>query len=174
VPDPSSQREVSNYFGQAAEAELHQHAEDFVPAARNAGVDVTYRPQQGIHDWPYWRRHLAGAIDWGLFRPVARTPGSWGYETVARTGEAWGLRFRFTPAPGSVERLSLERGRILRGFGTGKVAITTPSGCRFEIAMTNAWVTTLPRGWRRAPRTAAESSRARALCSRIKFVVAVP
>ena len=174
VPDPGFPSEVSNYFGQVAEAELRRHAEDFVAAARASGVDVTYHPRQGIHDWRYWRQHLADAIDWGFFRPVPRTAASWGYETVAATGDAWGLRFRFDPPPEGVERLSLEDGRILRGFGFGAVAIRTPSGCRSSIGMRNAWVTRLPRGWRTQPLGRSQRRRARAECAALQFGVAVP
>jgi S-formylglutathione hydrolase FrmB len=174
VPDPSVPSEVSNYFGQVAEAELRQHAEDFVSAARAAGVDLTYHPRQGIHDWRYWRLHLADAIDWGFFRAVPRAAGSWGYETVAQTGDAWRLRFRFRPAPEGIERISLEDGRILRGFGFGRVTITTPSRCRFSIGMRNAWVTTLPRGWRTRPRTPSQRRHARAACAALEFGVAIP
>src|SRR4051794_24646498 len=127
VPDPTVPDEVQNQFGQIAEAELHQHAEDFVAAARAAGVDVTYHPRQGIHDWRYWRQHLADAIDWGFFKPVPDAPREWGYQTVAGSGDAWGLRYAFNPAPVGIERLSLSGGRRLRGFGTGRVTLTTPS-----------------------------------------------
>src|SRR4051794_33522892 len=54
--------ELSNNFGQVAEAELSQQAKDFVAAARADEEHPEYRPQQGIHDWPYWRRHLGQAI----------------------------------------------------------------------------------------------------------------
>ena len=174
VPDPTVPSEVTNYFGQVAEADLRRHADDFVGAARAAGVDVTYHPRQGIHDWPYWRAHLADAIDWGFFRPVPSAAGNWGYETVAATGDAWGLRFRFRPAPRGVERLSLGRGRILRGFGFGAATIRTPSGCRFSIGMRDAWVTTLPRGWRTRPGGPSQRRRARARCAGLEFGVAVP
>ena len=60
--------EVSNYFGALAETDLRQHAIDFVNAARATNVDVTYDPRQGIHDWPYWRQHLADALQVGLLR----------------------------------------------------------------------------------------------------------
>jgi S-formylglutathione hydrolase FrmB len=153
-PDPSVPSEATNQFGQVAELELRQHAEDFVAAARHAGVSVTYEPRQGIHDWRYWREHLAAAIRWGLFKPVAETPGRWDYETVARSGDAWGLRFRFGPAPASVERLWLRRGRVLRGSGSGRATIATPSGSGFTASMhaREAWRVILPRGWRNPAR----------------------
>ena len=174
VPDPTVPSEVQNQFGQVAEAELHQHAEDFVAAARAAGVDVTYHPRQGIHDWRYWREHLADAIDWGFFKPVPSVPRDWGYETVAASGVAWGLRFAFKPAPTGIERLSLEGGRRLRGFGTGQATVRTPSGCRFEIAMDRAWVARLPTGWRRQSRHPDQRQRARAACGAVRFTIANP
>lgn len=154
VPDPAVAAEATNQFGQLAEIELRQHAEDFVAAARDAGVAVTYEPRPGIHDWRYWREHLAAAIRWGFFEPVPETPGRWDYATVARRGEAWGLRFRFSPAPASVQQLWLRRGRILRGTGSGQVMLATPSGCRYGATMhaREAWMVRLPAGWRRPAR----------------------
>ena len=175
VPDPTVPTRCQNQFGQIAEADLHQHAEDFVAAARAAGVDVTYHPRQGIHDWRYWREHLADAIDWGFFKPVPSAAATGATRRSPRSGDAWGLRFAFRPAPTGIERLSLEGGRRLRGFGTGQVTIRTPSGCRFEIAMEKAWVARLPAGWRRqrrAPRSSAGVPAA--ACEAVRFAVANP
>jgi len=93
--------------GGAVEAGLRQQNEEFVAAARAAGVPVTYRPLQGVHDWPYWRRHLREAIAFGLFAPVEEDPSSWSYTTVAQTGRAWSLRYRFAAPPESL--VTLER-----------------------------------------------------------------
>jgi S-formylglutathione hydrolase FrmB len=149
APDPTVQSEVDNVVGQLAELELRQHAGDFVAAARQAGVDITYVPRQGIHDWRYWREHLAAAIRWGFFRRTPQRPGAWSFRTVADRGSAWGLRFRFAPAPDTLERLSLNDGRELHGQGGGWVRIWTPSGCRFTLHVPDPWRLMLPRGWRR-------------------------
>ena len=114
--------------GGVAEAELRGQAEEFVTAARAAGADTTYVPLAGVHDWPYWRRHLRAAIAWGLFRPVAESPSAWSYATVARTGEMWGLRYRFAAPP--EELVTFERaGARLRGRGTGTVSVEYAAGC---------------------------------------------
>ncbi|HEX8065374.1 MAG TPA: alpha/beta hydrolase family protein [Thermoleophilaceae bacterium] len=121
--------QVRNTFGQVAEAALRQHAEDFVAAARALSLDVTYRPRQGIHDWPYWREHLADALRWGFFAPVAESPRSWRFSTVARWSEAWGFRVFMPKAPG--ELVTIERdGDVLRGTGSGLARIRTPGGRR--------------------------------------------
>ena len=65
-------------------------------------------------------------------------------------------------------------GESCAGSEPGRSPISSPSGCHFEIGMTKAWVTTLPRNWRTTPRSAAESRRARAACDRLRFVVATP
>lgn len=127
VPDPTSPDEVQNTFGQVAEIELRQHANDFVDAAQNAGVDVTYQPHQGIHDWPYWRRDLAAGLDWGFFKDVPSSPDSWTYATVAREGEMWGLRFRFREPPDTLEQFERD-GRTLSADGSGEVVIRSPGG----------------------------------------------
>src|SRR3954447_7807089 len=90
--------DATNYFGTVAEADLNRHAEDLVAAAKATGDDVTYVPRNGVHDWPYWREHLAAAIAWGFFKPVPETPLKWSLQTAAQTGDAWGFKFGF-PAP---------------------------------------------------------------------------
>jgi S-formylglutathione hydrolase FrmB len=125
---PGSPGEADNAFGALAEADLKQHAEDFVAAARRSDAPVTYRPRQGIHDWPYWREHLADAIKWDFFAPVAERPDAWTYETVAQSGEAWDLRFRFATPPESLETFRRD-GRRLRATGSGAVTIETADGC---------------------------------------------
>jgi S-formylglutathione hydrolase FrmB len=124
VGDGSTTRpdELGNGFGAAAEVVLARQAEDFVTAARKAAVAVTFRPQQGIHVWRYWRRHLRQAIDWGLFRPVAGAPPRWSYRTVARRGEMWGLRYSFVKPPGEVVTFRRE-GSTLSATGSGRVRI---------------------------------------------------
>lgn len=128
VPNPARPEELTNTFGQAAEAELGQHAAEFANAAEAAGAPVAYEPHQGIHDWPYWRADLVNAIEWGFFRRPPRPRRSWSYETVARTGEAWGIRFRFTPPPSDVVALEREGAR-LRGAGSGEVRLRRRGFC---------------------------------------------
>jgi S-formylglutathione hydrolase FrmB len=131
---PGSPGEVTNYFGALAETDLHQHAEDFVAAARGNGIPVTYRPQQGIHDWPYWRRHLAQAIEWGLFRPVDEHPADWIFQTVSRSGRMWDLDYSFERDPDALETFT-RKGAILSATGAGRVRITTGEGCRLTAAL---------------------------------------
>jgi S-formylglutathione hydrolase FrmB len=131
---PGSPGEVTNYFGALAEADLRQHAEDFVAAARGNGIPVTYRPQQGIHDWPYWRRHLAQAIEWGLFRPVDERPADWTFQTVSRTGRMWDLDYSFERDPDALETFT-RKGAVLSATGAGRVRITTGEGCRLTATL---------------------------------------
>ncbi len=129
VPNPASLDEIKNTFGKLAEAELRQHAGDFVRAARGAGEDVTYTPHQGIHAWPYWRADLANAIDWGLFRKPPAVHHRWKYSTVATVGKMWNIGFRFTKPPTALETFT-RNGPKLSGEGTGKVTLQLPGGCR--------------------------------------------
>ena len=131
---PANLDEARNAFGQVAEADLRQHAEDFASAARAFGVDLTYRPQQGIHDWPYWRRHLAQALQWGPFGVVDEDPTDWRYDTVAQTGEMWGLAFRFERPPETLESF-VRHGRTLSASGGGAVTVETADGCRFSATL---------------------------------------
>jgi S-formylglutathione hydrolase FrmB len=133
-------------IGQLSEMEIRLQSADFVRAAREAGIPVTYRPQRGAHDWPSRRRHLAYALrQWGLFRPVGKAPTTWTYRTVARFGQMWRFRFAFAAAPEQINTFSLE-GNRLRGRGSGRVSIRASGGCRF--------VATLPFS-RRLPRACA-------------------
>lgn len=59
------------------------------------------KPQLGVHDWPYWRRHLRQAIEWSLFEDVAQAPDRWTYRTVAQMGRMWSLSYAFAAPPSS-------------------------------------------------------------------------
>ncbi len=131
---PQSTKDVSNVGGQLAERELRAHAEDFVPAAKAAGDDVTYDPRPGVHDWPYWRQYLKDAIAWGFFAPVVENPGTWTFKTVATHSEAWGFSFDFDAAPEAVETLT-RSGERLVGKGQGVVSVRTTSGCTFSASL---------------------------------------
>jgi S-formylglutathione hydrolase FrmB len=121
--------EIGNPIGGLAEVELRQHAEDFSAAARAAGVDITYVPRRGIHDWPYWREHIADALKWGFFEPVAEAPREWRFTTVQRFSSAWGLRILFPKAPDVVA--TFERvGNALKADGSGRVRIRGRRGGR--------------------------------------------
>lgn len=144
---PGSPGEVSNYFGALSEADLRQHAEDFVGAASARGIPVTYRPQQGIHDWPYWRRHLAQAIEWGLFAPVDERPSDWTFQTVSRTGRMWDLDYSFEHPPEVLETFT-RSGGTLSATGAGRVRITTGEGC--SLTATLPFTQRIPAGCARA------------------------
>jgi S-formylglutathione hydrolase FrmB len=142
--------EPDNAFGSIAEIELRQHGDDFAAAARSAGVPLTYVPLAGIHDWPYWRRHLADSIAWGLFADVPENPPQWTYETVARSGSAWPLDFEFERPPGELITFSRDA-NVLRATGSARVRITTGDGCElsaelpFERTLPDpAWVRVTP------------------------------
>lgn len=135
TPEPGVQSSPGSVIlAGVSEAELRAEADEFVDAARRAGDDTTYRPLHGVHDWPYWRRHLRAAIAWGLFRPVAEDPGSWSYRTVAQRGNAWGLDYRFAAPPDRVTTLS-RAGARLRGAGTGTVTLANAAGCSFTATL---------------------------------------
>ena len=131
---PRSPDELTNAVGGLAEAELRQHADDFVRAARSRGLDVTYKPRQGIHDWPYWREHLADAIGWGFFRRVAERPVRWSYRTVQQRSKAYQFTFTMRDAPSRLITFSREGGRI-RGSGSGVVKVKMRRRRSFKTAL---------------------------------------
>lgn len=129
VGDGKPQRpdDYDNEFGQVAETDLRQHAVDFVDAAHEAGVDVTYDPRPGIHDWPYWRQHLTDAMHWGLFGRVPAFARRWTFSTVAAHTRAWALRFDFPKAPATLVTFR-RAGDVLSGSGAGTVRVRFPGG----------------------------------------------
>jgi S-formylglutathione hydrolase FrmB len=126
--------DLGNPLSSISEAYLKFHSEDFVAAARAAGVSVTYAPQAGTHDWPYRRKHLGDAIRWGLFEEVPESPDRWTYETVAQTGAAWALDLDFESPPEEVATFSRE-GDTLRASGASRVRVTTGDGCSFAAEL---------------------------------------
>lgn len=126
--------EATNYFGAIAEAELNQQAQDFVNAAKGAGLDVTWVPHAGIHAWKYWRQDLTAALQWGFFKRVPDAPTAWQVQTASQSGNAWGFRFRFAQPPG--ELITFKRtGNRIAADGSGTVTLTTPSGASFSTAL---------------------------------------
>jgi S-formylglutathione hydrolase FrmB len=122
----------------------------FLNAARAAGVDVTYRPGRGTHDYAYYGERLRGAIRWGLFRPVPRRPSSWTYRTVAQRGRMWSLGFAFARPPEEVVTFRV-RGRIVSASGSGAVRIR--DRCGRAIGARLPFRRALPAGpWARCPR----------------------
>ena len=111
----------------AVELALKPQSDEFVAAAQESGVDVTYEPLNGIHDWPEWRRALGNAIDWGFFKPVAKTARSWDLKTAMTWSRAWGFRFTFFEPPEEVIHFQ-RRGRRLIAHGSGAVRVRTPWG----------------------------------------------
>lgn len=130
VPAPE---DLPNAFGAVLELELFAQAMDFVAAAERAGVEHTYVPLSGIHDWPYWRRHLRAAIEWGLFEPVPAAPREWTYSTVSQRGRAWNLDYRFDGPPDELITLSRD-GAVLRGEGSGDARLAR-GRCRIEMTL---------------------------------------
>lgn len=134
IGDGGSTSPAALAVGGVVEAGLKQFSDDFVAAARSAGVDVTYAPRTGTHDWPYWRQNLRAAIAWDLFRPVEEAPSAWTYRTVAQRGNAWGLSYAFDSPPTEVVTLS-RAGAVLRGAGSGTVTVRNAAGCGFTAEL---------------------------------------
>ena len=78
-----------------------------------------------------WTRAFADLrATWGFFGPVPEHPRAWTYRTGRRTGEMWGLGFRFDAQPDEVAEFVRE-GTRLTAAGAGTVTITGKRGCRF-------------------------------------------
>lgn len=123
-----------NPGGAAVEAGLKPQSEELVAAAEESGVDVTYEPLNGIHDWPEWRRALRNAIAWGFFKDGPDTSTSWDYLTAMPKTRTWGFRFKFAEPPEELIRFE-RRGRRLIGQGSGSVRVRTPAGRRMTLKL---------------------------------------
>ncbi len=124
-----------------------------------AGVEHTFKVRVGVHDWPYWRRELPRAIQWGLFSAPRVTSSSgasrWLYKTMAPHGNAWGVGYRF--ADPTVNTVTIERdGDAIKATGAGTITINpgapawdaSGAGSRPECSFTAQMpvVRTLPAG----------------------------
>ena len=116
------------------ETGLKPQSDELAAAAEASGVDVTYAPMNGIHDWPEWRRALRNAISWGFFEPVPEKSSAWDLKTAMTWSRAWGFRFTFLEPPGEVIHF-MRRGRVLRGRGSGAVRVRTPNGRRAVLKL---------------------------------------
>ena len=131
---PGTFEEAANPAANGAEMDLAEHAREFVQAARGRVRDLAYEPQQGGHFWRYWRRHLAGAIRWGLFEDVPEDPARWRFRTVSQRGAAWDYRFEFEQPPDRVQQLEREGDR-LSGNGSGSVHLCAKDGGEISAAL---------------------------------------
>ena len=120
--------------GAALEAGVKRLSDTYVAAARASGVDVTYSPEHGVHDWPYWRRDVHELMAWGPFAEVPEAPEAWTYETVATRGDMWGLHFAFSAPPDAVATFR-RQGAQLAGDGAGEVTVVNARGCGFTARL---------------------------------------
>ncbi len=119
----------------AAEVALVRPGSDhYAQALAAAGVDVTYQPHEGIHDFANFRRELRDAIAWDLFAPVAERPTSWVNDTVATRGRLWQFGYRFDAPPDRIVRFRRSGGRLSVSAAGSPVTLTTDDGCRLRIA----------------------------------------
>jgi hypothetical protein len=121
--------------GQSEEAAIiYPASNNYAAALRRAGVDLTYLPGPGYHDWRYFRQELRDAIAWGLFEPVDERPRSWINDTVATHGDLWGFGFRFDAPPDRVVRFQRAGRRLTVSAAGSPVTLTTGAGCVFHVA----------------------------------------
>jgi S-formylglutathione hydrolase FrmB len=118
-----------------AEATIIRPASDHYAAAlAAAGVDLTYAPHAGIHDWANFRPELRDAIAWGLFQPVDEHPTSWVNDTVASRGKLWEFGYRFDVPPDRIVRIRRTGRKLSVGAAGSAVTLKTDGGCVFHVA----------------------------------------
>ena len=94
-----------------------------------AGVDATYEVQPGGHDDPHFRQELRAMLAWGLFKPVVSNPSTWVNETVATSGQLWGIGYRFAQPPNQVVQFRRAGSLLSVGAAGSEVTLTTSGGC---------------------------------------------
>jgi S-formylglutathione hydrolase FrmB len=110
----------------------------------SAGVHVTYQVHPGGHDNPDFTNEIKAMIAWGLFKPAITHPASWANDTVARSGQLWGIGYRFTTLPKAVVRFTRVGNRLRISAAGTRVTLTTSHGCVLRTA-TPAFVQIRPR-----------------------------
>jgi S-formylglutathione hydrolase FrmB len=137
IPRPGVEGDLTDVVSGALELVLVSENQDFVDALkanRAPGVPVNFRVHLGNHSFPYWREDLRDLIAYGLFNTVPTRPGSWTYKTVARTGQAWDLKYAFARPPDRLITFN-RRGAELVAEGAGEVTIRTSRECVFTAAL---------------------------------------
>jgi S-formylglutathione hydrolase FrmB len=115
---------------QPSEAAIIRPASDhYAEALSAAGVDLTYQPHAGIHDWANFRVELRDAIDWGLFRPVEEHATHWINDTVATHGQLWEFGYSFDAPPDRIVRFQRSGRRLSVSAAGSAVTLTTERGC---------------------------------------------
>jgi S-formylglutathione hydrolase FrmB len=109
-------------------------SDKYAGALRAAGVDYTYQPHNGIHDWANFRRELRDAIAWGLFKPVDERSTSWVNDTVATSGQLWDFGYRFDAPPDRIVRFRRAGEQLSVGPAGSAVTLTTGGGCSLHVA----------------------------------------
>jgi len=125
----SGPEDGNDFGGSLAELEIRAQNDDFAAAARGAGLDFTYAPGPGVHNWPRTRQRFPGALDWGLFGDVPENSSEWTFKTVRQSSDAWGFDAEFAKPPETVEQIT-RNGSVLRGTGSGELTVRAPNDCR--------------------------------------------
>jgi S-formylglutathione hydrolase FrmB len=91
---------------------IYPMSERYYDALNAAGVNVTYQVHFGGHDLPSFHKELKALLSWGLFKPVPTDPYGWTNETVATSGDLWGMTYQFAQPPSAVVRFTKSGSRL--------------------------------------------------------------
>jgi hypothetical protein len=118
-----------------SEAAIIRPASDnYAAALTAAGIDLTYEPHEGIHDFANFRRQLRDAFAWGVFEPVDEHPTSWVNDTVATRGKLWEFAYRFDTPPDRIVRFRRSGDLLTVSAAGSAVTVTTDDGCVFHVS----------------------------------------
>ncbi|HEY1829642.1 MAG TPA: alpha/beta hydrolase-fold protein [Acidimicrobiales bacterium] len=122
-------QDVAVVGGSALEAPIIYPMNEIYHAALTAaGVDVTYQVHPGGHDLPDFDNEFDALLAWGLFKPLLADPASWVNDTVATSGQIWGIGYRFAQPPSQVVRIQ-QSGSTLSISAAGSAVTVTTGSC---------------------------------------------
>jgi S-formylglutathione hydrolase FrmB len=127
--NPYDATDVDPGQGHIVEVVAGLQAASYAPAARKAGVKVTVQKHVGIHTPRNFEDSLARMLRWNPFAAVTEHPKSWTLTTVARTGDAWGYKYRLAAPPTGLVRFTFKSGALVVD-GTGRMTLSPPEGGR--------------------------------------------
>jgi S-formylglutathione hydrolase FrmB len=110
-------------------AVIYPMSQEYARALEDAGVDFTYQVHNGGHLIPDFLNEVKAMVAWGVFEPVVADPAAWVNNTVATSGQLWGVHYRFAEPPTELVQFRQSGSALSISAAGSAVTITTSGGC---------------------------------------------